>query len=596
MNASAQLNSGSLISYVIKSAGKAIPESYEVYSISVDKAINRIGSATIVLLDGSAAEEDFEVSSSNTFVPGAEISIEVGYNNTNNQIFQGIVVRQTLRVDDDVGSALEVVCKHQAIKMTVGRKSASFKKSTDSSVISKLIGNSGLSASVTSTSAKIPELVQYYCSDWDFMLSRTEVNGMIVSTSNGKVSVFKYDKNTNPVLEIKYGLDLLGLRADLNSVTQLSAVKASAWDYKKQKLLSVEKSNSVAGVGNLSGKKLAQVIGLPDYQLQTTAAIDNENLTAWAEGQLRKSEYSKIIGEVSCQGSSKLEPGTYISLAGLGARFNGNHIVSSVMHNIQDGNWVSEVGFGMSANWFVQEPDVMAPPASGLLPGVQGLYNGTVKKNYGDPDSEYRVLVDLPLFDSSGEGLWARLTNFYSTAGQGAFFIPEVGDEVIVGFLNDDPRFPIILGSVYSTKKKPNSELKLDEKNSKKAIVTKSELQIVFDDENKKLTVSTPANNMAVFDDDKKQISLKDQHGNSIVMSESGIDISSPKKITLKAKDKVVVSGTKGVSVEASAGNVSVSGMNISENAKQQYSAKGTMASVKGSASLTLKAGMVMIN
>lgn len=598
MSSVAQFKSGGLVTFKVKSAGSAIPDSYQIYSISVDKAINRISSATIALLDGSASNENFPVSASKYFEPGVEISVEAGYDNKDQLIFSGIVTKLTLRVDDEVGSGLEVVCKDKAVKMTIGRKSACFKDMTDSDVISKLIGQvSGVSSSVASTSAQIPELVQYYCSDWDFMLTRAEINGLIVSTLNNKVSVFKHDANTSPVLKICYGQDMYSIHAELDSVTQLGGVKASGWDYKNQKLITAKKSNNVPGPGNLSSKKLSEVIGLDEYELQTTAALETENLSNWAQAQMLKSEYSKIVGDVSCQGSSLIEPGFYITLAGLGGRFNGNHLVSCVVHRISEGNWVSEINFGLSPNWFIQEIDVVAPSASGLLPGVEGLYNGTVKKNYEDTDSEYRILVDLPLFDPTGEGIWARLTNFYSTSGEGVFFIPEVGDEVIVGFLNNDPRYPVILGSVYSSKKKPFSEFNPDEKNSHKAIVTKSDLRIVFDDENKVLTITTPGKNTAILDDQNKKISITDENQNSIVMSESGIEISSPKTITIKADEKVEISGANGITIQSESGSVETTGMSITQTADTQFSATGSeTASVTGGEELSLSATVVMIN
>ena len=292
MSSKAQIKSGGLVTFKVKSAGSALPDSYQIYSISVDKAINRISSASIVLLDGSASTENFPVSASKYFEPGAEISVEAGYDNQHQLIFTGIVIKQTLRVDDEIGSGLEVICKDKAVKMTIGRKSACFKNMTDSDVISKLIGQySGISRSVTSTSAQIPELVQYYCTDWDFMLTRAEVNGLIVSTLNGKVSVFKHIANTSPVLKIIYGQNMYSIHVDLDSVTQLGGVKASAWDYKNQKLISAEKPNDAPGPGNLSSEKLSEVIGLTEFELQTTAALENENLSNWAQAQMLKSEY-----------------------------------------------------------------------------------------------------------------------------------------------------------------------------------------------------------------------------------------------------------------------------------------------------------------
>ena len=175
--------------------------------------------------------------------------------------------------------------------------------------------------------------------------------------------------------------------------------------------------------------------------------LENTDLNNWSKAQIVKSEYSKIIGEAKFQGTNLIDPGKYMTFNGLGDRFNGDYLISGVVHDLSDGNWISEVSLGLSPIWFTEEPDVMAPPASGLLPGARGLLNGTVKQIFGDPDSQYRILVDIPLFDTNGSGIWARLSNFYSTSGAGAFFLPEVGDEVILGFLNEDPRFPVILGS-----------------------------------------------------------------------------------------------------------------------------------------------------
>ncbi|MGZ5051476.1 MAG: type VI secretion system tip protein VgrG [Methylobacter sp.] len=598
MSETTNLKQGDLITYSVKVNGTAIPEEYLVLSIKVVKEINRISSASLVFLDGSASEESFPLSSSNNFVPGNELTIEAGYNSQNKLIFKGLVTKQNLRVDEAIGSTLTVECKDQAVKMTVGRKSACFYNSKDSDVMSKLIGAyGGLSASVTATTKTLTELVQYYCSDWDFMLSRADVNGMIVSTINGKVSVFKPDANTSSVLTILYGDNLYGFNADLNSVTQLSSVKASSWDPKTQQLITGTASNTISGSGNITSKKLSEVVGLSEFELQTTAAEQTDDLTGWAEAQMLKNEFAKIIGEIRFQGSALAEPGVYITVDGMGTRFNGDYLVSGVTHDIAEGNWFTEAQLGLSPHWFVQEPEVMAPPAAGLLPGIQGLYNATVKQIDSDPDNAYRILIDLPLFDTSGQGIWARLTNFYSTSGAGAFFLPEVGDEVIVGFLNDDPRYPIILGSLYSANRKPYSELTPDNKNTNKAIVSKSELRMVFNDVDKVLTITTPAGNKIELDDKNKQINIADQNSNSVVMSSSGIAIKSAKDIMIEASQKVSIKGNMGVEVAASSGDVKVSGLNIQENAQVEYKANGSAsATVQGGATLTLKGAMVMIN
>lgn len=591
-------NPGGVVTCSIKTAGSAIPDAYQVYAIHIEQAINRIATATISLLDGDAAKESFVISASAVFVPGNEISIEVGYDSKNTLLFSGIVTKQSLRVANSSGPILEIECKDKAVKMTVGRKSAAFSKTTDSDVISTLIqAQAGLTTSVTATSNQLPELVQYYVTDWDFMLARAEVNSMLVSTINNKVTVFNPVTETSSVLTLTYGNNLFEFNADLNAITQLAQVTASAWDYPNQKLTTAQVTNNLAGPGNLSSKTLSAVVGLANYELQTTAAESTDELQSWAKAQMLKSELSKITGDARFQGTAVVVPGNYVTLAGMGARFDGDHFVSSVRHDISDGNWATEVNIGLSQEWFVQEHEVEAPSAAGLVPGIAGLFNATVVKINADPDSEYRILVEVALFNDQGAGLWARLANFYSTNGQGAFFLPEVGDEVILGFLNQDPRYPVILGSVYSQKNKPYSDFTPNEKNSMKGIVTKSELRIMFDDENKILTLTTPGQNTLVLDDKNKQIEVKDENGNSILMTSSGITIKSDKDINLQAGQKVSIKGNTGIDIQSSGGDVSTTGNNIKETAQLQYTAKGNMtAQVQGGTELILKAAMVMIN
>lgn len=590
---------GALVTFAVKTNGNAIPDALSVMSVHVEKHVNRIPTATVIIQDGSPDTGKFDASSSSTFVPGTSITIEAGYDLTNKQIFKGIITRQSLRVSEHQGSMLEIECRDESIKMAVGRKSLSFDQKKDSDIITSIIGTyGGLSSSVTATDTAWPGQVQYYATDWDFILARAEANGLVVSVSDGKVTVAAPDANTSPVITATYGDNILEFNADLDSVSQLGTIKAEAWDFKTQAVISGTSTASLSGPGNLSSKKLSEVVGLSDYILQSAGPVQSADLTGWCKAQLVKSQYAKIRGEVKIYGSSLLLPAAYITLAGLGDRFNGDHFISGVVHDIRDGNWFTHVSVGMSPIWFTEEPDVMAPSTSGLLPGVRGLIQGTVKQIHDDPDGQFRVLVNIPLFDANGKGIWARLTNFYSTSTAGAFFYPEVGDEVILGFLNEDPRYPVIIGSVYSsTKIKPFTGLTPDEKNQFKAIVSKSGIFIKFDDTDKILTINTPSNNTMVWSDKDKQISIKDENGNSIVMSQSGITMKSPKTINIEADQQVNIKGTQGINLTSSGGDIKLKGMNINENADMQYVAKGGMtAEVSSGTQLTIKSAMVMIN
>ncbi|MBS7231619.1 type VI secretion system tip protein VgrG [Flavobacterium psychroterrae] len=599
MSASNEIKSGGIATFSVKINGTLIPDELSVLSVHIEKKVNRIAIAKIVILDGEANTGTFTASSSSTFVPGAKISIEAGYDETNQVVFSGIIMAQTIRIDNLVGSALEVECRDEAIKMIVGRKSLTYSNQKDSDIISSIIGTySGLTSDVDATTTTWPEQVQYYVTDWDYILALVESNGLIVTTINGKVSVNAPDKTTTSVLTVTYGDNLMEFNARLNATTQLGNATANSWDFKTQAVINGQATPNVSGSGNLTSKTLSEVIGLDDFQLQTSAPLETADLTNWSKAQIIKSEYSKIRGNAKFQGTNLIDPGKYMTFAGVGDRFNGDYLIAGVTHDLSQGNWISEVTLGLSPIWFTEEPDVMAPPASGLIPGAKGLINGTVKKMFGDPDSQYRILVEVPLFDPNGEGIWARLSNFYSTSGAGAFFMPEVGDEVILGFLNEDPRYPVILGSLYSgTQIKPFTGLDPNEKNSVKAIVSKSGISVQFDDENKIWTVETPNKNTIIISDKDKQITIKDENENSIIMSSSGIDMSSQKSISISAQENVTIKGTQGVTIESNGGDVQTKGLNIKESADMQYSAQGgQMAQVSGGMELTLKGAMVMIN
>lgn len=585
-----------LVTYQVLSGGSPIKDTYSVISIVVTKEVNKISSCEISLLDGSASKEDFPISDSDTFLPGTEVEVKLGYESDNESVFKGIVLKQNLKVSRGQGPVIEVTCKDKAIKMTVGRKNGYFKDTTDSSLISKVIGNySDLSADVDTTSGQLPEVVQYYATDWDFVLSRAEFNSMVVTTDAGKVLVKDPNNETTEALEVTYGKDILEFDGTLDALNQYKSIKSNAWDLKTQKIVSGNASIADYDQGNVSNSTLADVIGLSDFELQSTVPLDEGSLNAWAKAQATKSKFSKIRGELSFQGNASIAPGKLIDIKGMGSRFNGKTFISSITHNLDNGNWITEAEMGISAEWFSDHVRMQSPLATGLLPGIQGLQNGVVKQIDQDPDGQYRVLVDIPIIKESGDGVWARLSSLYATDKSGIFFYPEIGDEVILGFLNDDPRFPVILGALHNSNSK-TTPYTPDSTNSTKAIVTKNQLKVIFDDEKKVTTIITPNNNQMVWSDEAQSITIKDQNENSIEMSASGITIKSASNMTLEAAEAVSIKGGATVSIEA-AESVSVKGSSISAQAEMEAQIQGGMtAKVSGGEEVSITGAMVMIN
>ncbi len=584
-----------LVTIQVKSNGNPINDSYQVMSVRVESAVNSIPYCIVEIADGSASEEGFPISDSSDFIPGAEIEVLAGYHNDNSSIFNGIVTKQALRIDQKSGSVLSVVCKDKSIKMAVGRKNACFQNTSDSSIISQLIQNYGLQGEVESTTNELKEVIQYYATDWDFMLARADINGMVTLVHDGVVSVKDPDELNEEVLTVTYGYDLLEFNAELDAESQFKSVKSSAWDMAKQEIKSGDSSASNSDIGNISSATLSEVIGLDSYELQSGGFIEPDSLNTWAHAQSTKSKYAMVRGSVKFQGSAVALPGKILELKGVGQRFSGKGFISGIKHKIANGSWITTARIGLSPDWVASKVQTEAPPASGLLPSIQGLQIGKVKQIEGDPDGEFRVLVSMPLVQSDDEGVWARMSTFYAGAQGGAFFYPEVDDEVVLGFFNDDPRYPVILGSMFSSGR-ASSETP-DEQNMTKSFVSREKMKISFDEEKRIVSITTPANNKLTLDDDTGGIEMSDQNGNSIKLSSSGIEIKSTSNLQITAVQNVSLSGTTGISGKAEGGTIDLACVDMKCQAESQMDLNaGASLSASSSGELSIQAAMVMIN
>ena len=582
------------VSLTVKAKGKEIPETIQVLSIYTQKAVNKLPIAEVVLMDGDPRTEEFDASALEDLKPGNEIEILAGYHSEEKTIFKGIITGQRLKVIARRGQ-LTLKCTDKALKMTATRNSKNFAKQKDSAIISSLIGNHGLSKQVDATNVEHKNLIQYHASDWDFMMQRAEANGLVVLTDDGKVSVKAPKPSGSADLEVTYGEDIISFDAEVDSRFQLKKVSSQAWDGKKLELVSQNSQEpSLGSWGSLDGKKLSEVPN-GEFEWVNTAPLESSELKELANAQLIKSRLSRIRGFVRFQGNSKPKIGGLITLSGLSKQFNGDAYVTQVVHELVDNDWQTEVHFGLPPEWFYHQQKASTPPAGGLLPSIPGLHNGKVKQIHEDPNGETRILVDLPLIGTAGGGVWARLANPYSTESAGIYFMPEVGDEVILGFLNDDPRFPIILGTLYGKKKKP--PYTPDQKNKTKAIVTKAKLTIEFDEEKKIITIKTPKGQTAILDDDGSSVTLKDSNQNKLVLDSKGITLDTPKDINLKAKGKINAEALSNVSIKSKTGNVTGEGLNVEMKAQMSFAAQGNAkAELKAAGQAVIKGAMVMIN
>ena len=576
-----------VVTFDILSDDVLVDPSVEIMSLSVVKNVNKISSARFILKDGEASERTFEESEKDVFLPGRAIKVRVGLDGENQTLFKGVVIKHSIRISENGMSRLCIDCRDEAIKMTIGRQNRYFEELKDSEIMDEIIGRyAELTSDIDETSLQHREMVQHHCTDWDFILSRAEVNGRIVIVDDGKIIIKKPDTQADPALSLEYGTSLLEFEAEMDARTQWNQVEAKSWDYSGQTLFSsTSDSADIIEPGNVNGQDLAEVINLSKLEFRHSGHAIEEELQTWTDAAMLKSRLAKICGRAKFTGFPDIKPGDTIDLQGLGNRFNGKSFISGVRHDIAGGDWDTQVQLGLSPDWFANAEHIMDFQAAGLLPSISGLQIGKVVQLQDDPEGEDRILVKMPIIDNDAQGIWARVAALDAGSDRGSFFRPELDDEVIMGFINNDPRDAIVLGMLHSSVKP--APITAQDTNHEKGFTTRSGMHIHFHDETKTITIDTPAGNVIKLDEGSTSILVEDQNGNKMNMSPSGIDLESRADINIKAGANLSLEAAIGLTLKAA---------QLSGTADGPMSMTGATAKVSGSAMAELSGGMVKIN
>ena len=569
-----------VVSFTLRSDGKEFSEGNRVKSVVIVNEANRIPRATILLLDGDPSKQNFPLSNQDFFTPGKKLEIDIGYESKVENVFKGIVVKNSITIRESGASFLEVTCKHPIVKLTTRKTNRSFYDVTDRDAVSQLLEETGVKYQVSDMeSVKHMQLVQFESTSWDFIVSRADSNASLVFFDAEKCYVQRPSLKEKETINCTYGSNVLRFDAGMDSEAQFPGVQSRSWSSADQEVISRDGTESFTNeIGNITTKKLSEVLNNEPFPLQHSANLSDQELSAWAESRATKNELSKVQGSVTVLGTSKIYPGKVIQLSGFGDRFSGKAYVTGVRHQVAQGNWTVDIQFGLSPTWFSQQKNFNPLPAAGLLPAVNGLQLGIVTQLEGDPEKEFRVRVKIPIINADDDGIWAHVAKLYAGNDYGMCFLPEINDDVVIGFLNDDPRKAVVLGVVHSSAKA--SPLAHKDDNHQKALVSRSGMKMVWDDEKKSVSLSTPAGHQLTLDEDAKTVTVKDMHGNKMVMDNNGITVQSATDLTLKA-----------------AKNIQLQGVNVNVKASGKFSAEGNAgAEVKTSSIAVLKGSLVQIN
>jgi Rhs element Vgr protein len=539
----------SVVTATVLSTGKPLDPCYEILAIDVRREVNRIPRAELHLVDGSRAEQRFELSDTELFAPGQEIEIKLRWEGGDEEtVFKGLVVRHGVEaIGPDC--ALVVQMKDAAFKLTAPRKSVVFRDKSDSEIIGELVEQAGLTrGTLAATEPRHPQLVQYAASDWDFIVSRADAVGLLVVANDGEISLARLEPDAKPSHGFEWGIDdIYELEMEADAGHQFAAFESVAWSLQDHELTPVTRARAFkTGQGNLAGDQVASAFGFETCPLSHPVPLDPAELQAWADARMARNRMALLRGRIVVAGFAPVKLLDVMEIAGIGERFNGTALITGIRHRVQRGDWQTDLQLGLCPEGFCRQEAITECPAAGLLPAVSGLRIGVVAPFEDDPDQEYRARVVLPGVGESDTAVWARLAAPDAGQERGYLFRPEPGDEVVVGFLNQDPRQPIVLGSLFGSRNSPPAQLaELSADNFLKGIVTRKGTAVVLDDELAAVRIETPGKNTIIIDDDAESIAISDQHGSSVTLSRDGIEIKSAKDVIIDAGGNVEIKGKK---------------------------------------------------
>ena len=274
---------------------------------------------------------------------------------------------------------------------------------------------------------------------------------MLNSDNEIKISEPK-KSDSQPDLTITNGLSTLNFDAQIDSSSQLSSLTLDSWDYftdKKNQNKAVEPS--LIANNNLTGKKISASTSPTTININIPQTTEVSELKAISNAILQNSRLNRIVGRAKFKGVTNIDLGSVVKLNGFGKYFDGNIYITAISHQIESGFFTTSIEFGLKNSLF--NSNII--DKSTVIKSINGLQIGTVKKIDQDPLSQDRIQVLIPALKSTGNGIWAKLSHFYTSSKAGSFFIPEVGSQVIVSFIANDPRQPVILGGLYTKTNTP---------------------------------------------------------------------------------------------------------------------------------------------
>jgi uncharacterized protein involved in type VI secretion and phage assembly len=342
-------------------------------------------------------------------------------------------------------------------RMARGTKVKTYLNATYPDIVSQLARDHGLSVSADPADLTM-EYVLQVSSDLAF-LSELAARSGFDWWVEGQTLHFKRPKVTAAV-ELKLGDQLHSFSAFASGHAP-GAAEVHGWDRNRQQKLSSTSESPNARATSA----LAEQVSQPDKAFGpsklVTAALAGQSqveVDQLSEALFEWATATSVRAVGLAPVSTKIKPGNCVRVTGAGP-LSGTYPVQRAEHTYRPGQTFL-TRFWSGGHKLSTDPAPCHPPLQGPATRHMGLVVGEVT-SVNDPEQAGRVKVRFPGLDENQESAWGRVLSAGGGDKRGTVVLPEVGDEVLVGFEHGDPRQPVILGGLHGARLKiPNWPVK----------------------------------------------------------------------------------------------------------------------------------------
>jgi phage protein D len=364
------------------------------------------------------------------------------------------------------------------------RRTRAFVNVSDADAAERIARDAGLElGEITPSEVIHSHLPQYDQTDWEFLKQRAAETGYEFSMADGLFSFRRASSLQGPgaatAYQLKLHSNLRSFSARVTAGNLTPDVEVRVWDPLAAKVVSAvsgARTGSASATGEQSPETLAGVFSDPadgadpgpppspvveelgpppsgtafvvyDRPVGTGPSADSA-ATLLADGLTEQTSSTFAEAEGEAAGTPAIQAGARVTVEGVPGDFPAGWVVTRARHlfAVAEHGYTTEfAATGRHDRSLLGLASVGATQAP--LPRIPGVVCGVVTNVN---DSKARVKVTLPWLSPDYESDWAPVALFGAGPRSGAMFLPEVGDQVLLGFEFGDPRRPYVLGGIVS--------------------------------------------------------------------------------------------------------------------------------------------------